>query len=259
MMNATYFMSDAHLGMKNYPYKREQEDMLIGFFDKIIADKAKELFIVGDFFDSWIEYRQVVPKGFYRIFSKLYDLVNANVKITYLAGNHDFWRGNYLYDEFGIVMADSQIERIIDGKKFYIHHGDGLAYKDAGYRIMKKILRNRLSQFLYSLIHPDVGLWLAKSTSSKSRDYTSQKDYSVKDGLKDRAMEKIKEGYDFVIMGHRHKPVFLKEGDGVYVNLGDWMKTFSYGVFSDGIFYLNKYYDLENHKIIDELIADSKA
>jgi len=259
MINATYFMSDVHLGMKHYPYKKQQEDMVISFFDKLIAEKAKELFIVGDFFDSWIEYRQVVPKGFYRIFSKLYDLVNANVKITYLTGNHDFWRGTYLYDEFGIEMVDTRIERTIDGKKFFIHHGDGLAYKDTGYKIMKKILRNRVSQFLYSWIHPDLGLRLAKSTSSRSRDYTSMKDYSAKDGLKDAALEKIKEGYDFVIMGHRHRPLFLKEGKGVYINLGDWMRTFSYGVFTDGIFYFKKYYDLDNHKIIDELIADSKA
>lgn len=259
MVNAIYFLSDVHLGMKNYPYKKQQEDMLISFFDKLIKEKAKELYIVGDFFDSWIEYKQVVPKGFYRIFSKLYDLVNANVKITYLAGNHDFWRGTYLYDEFGIEMINTHIERTIEGKKFYIHHGDGLAYKDTGYRIMKKILRNRVSQFLYSWIHPDVGLWLAKSTSSRSRDYTSQKNYSRNDGLKDSGVRKIKEGFDFVIMGHRHIPVFLKEGTGVYINLGNWMSTFSYGVFSDGIFYFKRYYDLENHKIIDELIADSKA
>ncbi len=259
MHNAIYFISDVHLGMKHYKYGKEQENMLIGFFDKLIDEKAKELYIAGDFFDSWIEYRQVVPKGFYRVFSKLYDLVQANVKITYLAGNHDFWRGSYLYDEFGIEMADTHIEKTIDGKRFYIHHGDGLAYRDTGYKIMKKILRNRVSQFLYSLIHPDIGLWLAKSTSSKSRDYTSQKDYSVKDGLRDAAMQKIKEGFDFVIMGHRHKPLFLREGKGVYINLGDWMKTFSYGVFSDGIFYFRKYYDLESHKIVDELIADTKA
>jgi UDP-2,3-diacylglucosamine hydrolase len=259
MVNATYFLSDAHLGMKHYPYKKQQEDLMISFFDKLIAEKAKELFIVGDFFDSWIEYRQVVPKGFYRIFSKIYDLVNANVKVTYLAGNHDFWRGTYLYDEFGIEMINTHIERTIDDKKFYIHHGDGLAYNDAGYRILKKILRNRVSQFLYSWVHPDVGVWLAKSTSSRSRDYTSQKDYSAKDGLKDAALVKIKEGYDFVIMGHRHRPVFLNEGTGVYINLGDWMRSFSYGVFSEGIFYFKKYYDLESHKIIDELIADSKA
>ena len=156
-------------------------------------------------------------------------------------------------------MINTHIERTIEGKKFYIHHGDGLAYNDTGYRILKKILRNRVAQFLYKWIHPDIGLWLAKSSSSKSRDYTSQKDYSEKDGLKDEAFKKISEGFDFVIMGHRHRPFFQKDEKGVYVNLGDWMKTFSYGVFSDGIFYFKRYYDLKGHKIIDELIADSKA
>jgi UDP-2,3-diacylglucosamine hydrolase len=259
MANAIYFISDVHLGMKHYDYKKLQEQLVINFFDKIIEEKAKELIIVGDFFDSWIEYKQVVPKGFYRIFSKIYDLVNSGIKITYLAGNHDFWRGKYLYDEFGIEMVNSHVERTIDGKKFFIHHGDGLAYKDTGYKILKVILRSKVSQFFYSLLHPDFGLWLARSTSSKSRYHTSQKDYSQKDGLKDAAMQKIKEGFDFVIMGHRHKPLMIKEGNGYYVNLGDWMKNFSYGEFVDGNFYFKKYFDFNSQNIVDELIAESKA
>ena len=257
MSGSIFFMSDVHLGMKHYQHKRLQEDLVMSFFDKLINEKAGELIIVGDFFDSWIEYRQVVPKGFYRIFSKLYDLVNSGVKVTYLAGNHDFWRGKYLQEEFGIEKLDTHLERTIDGKKFFIHHGDGLAYKDTGYKILKVILRSKISQFFYSLLHPDIGLWLAKSTSSRSRDYTSQKDYSQKDGLKDAALLKIKDGFDFVLMGHRHKPLFIKEGKGFYVNLGDWMKSFSYAEFVNGIFYFRKYYDFNSQKIVDELIGDS--
>lgn len=257
MPGSVFFMSDVHLGMKHYKHKKLQEDLVISFFGKLIEEKAAELVIAGDFFDSWIEYRHVVPKGFYRIFSKMYDLVNAGVKVTYLAGNHDFWRGRYLQEEFGIEKLDNHVERVINGKKFYIHHGDGLAYNDLGYRILKVILRNKAAQFFYGLLHPDFALWLAKSTSSKSRDYTSQKDYSVKDGLKDEALRKIKEGNDFVLMGHRHKPQMIKENGGYYVNLGDWMKSFTYGEFDGNKFYFRKYFDFNSQKIVEELTGES--
>ena len=251
-------MSDVHLGMKHYKHKVIQEDAVIAFFDKLINEKAAELYIVGDFFDSWIEYKYVVPKGFYRIFSKLYDLVKANVRVTYLAGNHDFWRGKYLQEEIGIEKLDNHVERVLNGRKFFIHHGDGLAYNDTGYRVLKVILRNKAAQFFYSLLHPDFALWLAKSTSSKSRDYTSQKDYSQKDGLKDEAFRKISSGFDFVLMGHRHKPLMIKHENGYYVNLGDWMKSFSYGEFDGSRFYLRKFFDFNSLNIVEELTGVSE-
>lgn len=259
MSDEYFFLSDAHLGMVHYEHGKEQEDILIDFFSGLTARKAKELIIVGDFFDSWIEYRQVVPKGHYRTLTAIYNLVAAGTKITYLAGNHDFWRGKYFYDEFGIPILHHHIEREINGKKFFIHHGDGLAYKDTGYRIMKLILRNRVSQFLYSLIHPDIGLWLAKHTSSKSRDYTSVKDYSQKDGLMDTGLLKIREGFNFAVMGHRHKPVMVKEEKGCYINLGDWMKSFSYGVYTGTTFTLKQYYDFKNKKVVDSVLEEFKA
>jgi UDP-2,3-diacylglucosamine hydrolase len=259
MNDEYYFLSDVHLGMVHYEHGKEQEDILVKFFYDLISRKAKELIINGDFFDSWIEYRQVVPKGHYRVLSAIYDLVKAGVKITYLAGNHDFWRGNYFYEEFGVPILHHHVEREINGKKFFIHHGDGLAYKDTGYKVMRVILRNRVSQFLYSLIHPDIGLWLAKHTSSTSRGYTSQKDYSKRDGLMDTGIQKVREGFHFAVMGHRHKPVMVKEEKGCYINLGDWMKNFSYGVFSGDTFTLRKYYDFESKTIVDSIIDEFKA
>jgi UDP-2,3-diacylglucosamine hydrolase len=166
-----------------------------------------------------------------------------------MCGNHDFWLGKYFEEEFGIEILDKPIERTIEGKRFYIHHGDGLAYNDLGYRILKKILRNKVTQFFYSLIHPDLGIWLARVSSARSRVYTKNKDYSVKDGLRDYGLKKIKEGFDFVIMGHRHRTVFLRDGKGAYINLGDWIKNFSYGLFENQEFSLNRFYD-EKNKII---------
>jgi len=139
-----------------------------------------------------------------------------------------------------------------DNKKFYIHHGDGLAYKDTGYKILKVILRSPISQMLYSLIHPDIGVWLAKKSSNTSRIHTSKKDYSIRDGLKDFAKQKISEGYDYVIMGHRHKPAIVKFGNGYYINLGDWMGIFSYGKFKDGTFKLLKFFDMESNTFLAE-------
>jgi UDP-2,3-diacylglucosamine hydrolase len=249
MKDKYYFISDIHLGIRNEIDNKTQEEILVRFLQEIKSD-ALELYIVGDLFDCWIEYRYVVPKGFYRVFSSLYDLVKSGTKVTYMCGNHDFWLGNYFKEEFEIDILSKPIELNINNKKFYIHHGDGLAYKDTGYRILKKILRNKVSQFFYSLLHPDFGIWLAKSTSSKSRGYTKVKDYSKKDGLKDFAINKIKDGYNFVIMGHRHKTSFIKQDSGIYINLGDWITNFTYGLFEGNKFSLNRFYDEKSNSFL---------
>jgi len=248
-----YFISDVHLNLKGFEAEKIQESLLIDFLDYAKED-AKEIFIVGDLFDFWIEYKYVVPKGYYRLFNKIFELTKKNINFTYLAGNHDFWRGKYFQEEFGIEILHNNIERKIEGKKFFISHGDGLAYKDTGYKILKKILRSKISQKLYSMLHPDIGIWLAKKTSKTSRVHTEKKDYSKKDGLKDFAMDKLKEGFDFVIMGHRHKPVKAENNGSFYINLGDWIDDFSYGLFKDKEFKLVKFFDFKNNKVVNEEI-----
>jgi UDP-2,3-diacylglucosamine hydrolase len=256
MRDAYYFISDVHLGLESKEKEKLKVKVLLQFLDDIKLD-AKELFIVGDLFDYWIEYKYVVPKGHYKVLNKISELIDSGIKITYLAGNHDFWRGDYFEEEFGIEISDKPIEKTIEGKKLYIHHGDGLAYNDTGYKILKKILRNKGSQFFYSLIHPDIGIWLAKKTSHTSRGYTSEKDYGEKDGLRDFAMEKCDEGYDYVIMGHRHFPVRMeskKNHEKIYFNLGDWMYHFTYAVFKNGKMNLMRYYDLKTNEFINETL-----
>lgn len=234
---------------------------MISFFNQIDSEYLQnspnihtELFIVGDLFDCWIEYKYVVPKGYYKLFTKIDELIKRGIKITYLAGNHDFWRGNYFKEEFGIDIQFKEIERTIGNKRFYISHGDGLAYKDLGYKIVKKIVRNKILQKLYYLIHPDLGIWIAKNTSSTSREYTSKKDYSQKDGLKDFAFKKIQEGFDYVILGHRHKPEIVRKENSYYINLGDWIDDFSYGCFKNDEFKLYRYYDVKEKKVINSEI-----
>ncbi|MEO8446148.1 MAG: UDP-2,3-diacylglucosamine diphosphatase [bacterium] len=247
MSDAYYFFSDVHLGLESIEKERLKESKLIEFLSEASRD-AKEIFIVGDLFDCWIEYKQVVPKGYFRLFTKISELTELGIKINYIAGNHDFWKGDFFREQFGIEICHTHIEREIHGKKFFIHHGDGFAHNDAGYRVLKKILRSRVSQKLYSLIHPDIGIKIAKGTSETSRNHTSTKDYSETDGMKEFATKKIEEGFDYVIMGHRHTPQMSLIQKGHYINLGDWIEHFTYGVFKDKTFELKTFYNYKRNK-----------
>ncbi len=240
-MPKTYFMSDAHLGLSSRDVEREKEQRLLSFFD-FVMNNASQLFILGDLFDAWFEYRTVVPKGFHRTLTKLEDIVNKKIAVHYLAGNHDYWMGDS-FRELGINVYHEEFETNIDGKKIYLHHGDGLAHNDNGYRILKKILRNPINIKLYKLLHPDIGLLLAKTSSKKSRNYTASKHYGEEDGMIEFAQGKINEGFDAVIMGHRHVPDFKQIGNGVYINLGDWISHCTYAVLSDGTFELKNWND----------------
>lgn len=244
MGDAYYFFSDVHLGLESAEKEKLKESKVVEFLSEAKND-AKEIFIVGDLFDCWIEYKQVVPKGYYRLFTKISELTEKGIKINYIAGNHDFWKGNFFKDEFGIDICHTHIEKVIETKKFFIHHGDGFAHNDLGYKILKKILRNNLNQKLYSILHPDLGIRLAKGTSHTSRIHTNEKDYSEKDGMRDYAFKKISEGFDYVIMGHRHYPQITNFEKGYYINLGDWIDYFTYGIFKNNKFELKKFYDFK--------------
>lgn len=232
-MSKAYFISDVHLGLDSPDNEREKQRRLCAFLDDIMRD-ANRLFIVGDLFDAWIEYHTVIPKGYHRVLTKLEDIARRNIAIDYIAGNHDFWMKNYFRDELGIQTHSEPFDVSIDGKKILIHHGDGLAINDAGYRILKKVLRHPINIKLYTWLHPDIGLAIARSSSRKSRHYTSNKNYGEEDGMVKFASLRIQEGYDIVIMGHRHQPMYKQIGDGVYINLGDWIAHNTYAVLHDG-------------------------
>jgi len=226
-MGTVYFISDAHLGLGRRQAEREKETRLLMFLDHIKTD-AEQLFIIGDLFDAWIEYRTVIPKGFHRIFAKLDELTRRGISVHFHPGNHDCWIRDYFSDEIGMIIHTQPFETTINGKKIFIHHGDGLANNDVGYKILKKIVRNPISIWLYSWLHPDIGLKIARSSSKTSRQYTAQKHYGEEDGMRKFAQGKIDEGYDMVIMGHRHQPTNLQIKNGVYINLGDWISHNTY-------------------------------
>ena len=138
-------------------------------------------------------------------------------------GNHDFGHQRFFQEELDIDVHHDDITLTINSKKFYISHGDGKAYNDTGYLILKKILRHKLSIKLFQYLHPDIGIWLASRSSYASRKYTDDKDFSRRDGLRDFAEKKIQEGIDYVIMGHKHEESIQQFGKGTYINLGHWL------------------------------------
>ncbi|MDE3057872.1 MAG: UDP-2,3-diacylglucosamine diphosphatase [Bacteroidota bacterium] len=229
-MKNIFFVSDIHLGLHDKVREKEKERHFLAFLEQV-ERSGEQLFIVGDLFDYWFEYKYVIPRGYHHVISKLGMLVEHGVKVSYIAGNHDFWLGDFFPNDLGIPVYKDPLSVILRGKRFYLHHGDGLALNDAGYRILKKILRSRLNIFLFSLVHPGITAPVAKGSSRSSREYTSQKDYGETDGMILCAEKKIAEGCDVVIMGHRHQPTVHDIGKGRYINLGDWITYRTYAEF----------------------------
>ncbi len=242
MSNKKYFfISDIHLGLHSKKEEEKKELLLVKFLE-FCRDNTDELFIVGDLFDYWFEYRFVYQKGYYRTLTALKDLTEHGVKIHYFIGNHDFMHRDFFTKEFGITMYEKELSIDLNGKLFFIGHGDGLVKNDLGYLILKKILRNKFFQGLYYLIHPDLGVKVASFFSKSSRDYTTKKDYGEADGLFDSAKSIINRGYDYVIFGHLHSRQFIQENRGYYINLGTWLDKPCYGVFHNDKFEIVDWY-----------------
>jgi len=248
MQKAIYFISDAHLGAEEKEKEKIKEEKLVSFLDKIKAD-GEHLYILGDMFEFWFEYRHVMPKGHFKVLSQLRNLVDFGIKVSYVVGNHDFWLGDFLTEQIGIKIFKDPIEVNHQGKKIFIAHGDGLAKWDFGYRILKKILRNRVNIFLYRQIPPDIGYPLAKFVAGKSRAQADKREASYLDDYKNFAYKKIRQGFDAVILAHTHVPILENFGHssnssprgGIYLNIGDWFKHFTYGKLMEGKFYLEKF------------------
>jgi len=248
MQKAIYFISDAHLGAEEKEKEKIKEERLVSFLNKIKED-SESLYILGDMFEFWFEYKNVIPKDHFKVLSQLRNLVDSGIRVSYVVGNHDFWLGDFLTERIGIRIFKDPIEVAHQGKKIFIAHGDGLAKWDLGYKILKKILRNRVNIFLYRQIPPDIGYPLAKFVAGKSRAQANRREASYLDDYKKFAYEKIRQGFDAVILAHTHTPTLENLGDnptnslqgGIYLNIGDWFKHFTYGKLVEGKFYLEKF------------------
>jgi UDP-2,3-diacylglucosamine hydrolase len=224
----TYFLSDVHLGLASPAKEKEKENRLLSFLEQV-RRTGEALYIVGDLFDFWFDYATVVPRGFHRTLTALQALTDNRIPVHFLAGNHDYWIGDFFQKELNVQIHYTPFETSIHGKRVYMHHGDGLAQKDVGYRLIKPILRNRLAIAAYRWLHPDIGVRLARGSSKSSREYTSAKDYGEEEAMVNHADRLIGSGIDIVVMGHRHQPELRPVGNGLYVNLGDWITHNTYG------------------------------
>ena len=228
----TFFFSDAHLVTGGYEQIGERNDKVAEFL-KYVTKHGKRLFIVGDLFDFWFEYKHSIPQTDPRILGNLAAAVDNGVEVHYSSGNHDLWLGRYISDTVGVKIHDGTYETELDGKRFYIAHGDGLFSKDRGYSIMKALFRNPVAIRLFRTLHPDMGSKLAKMFSKASRDnpMPAANSNARKDKLKEFAKGKFIDGFDYVVLGHIHEPDFINENGHTYINLGDWMTHFTYGIF----------------------------
>ena len=163
-----YFASDFHLGIPDYKSSLIREKKLVNWLD-MISGNADEIFLMGDIFDFWFEYKTVVPKGFVRLLGKLAELTDSGIKIYIIKGNHDMWMYDYLPREVGINILDDKVILEEDGKKIFLAHGDGLGPGDTGYKLIKKVFTSAICQWLFARLHPNFGIGFAHFWSRKSR------------------------------------------------------------------------------------------
>ncbi|NUO82806.1 UDP-2,3-diacylglucosamine diphosphatase [candidate division KSB1 bacterium] len=224
-MAAYYLFSDAHLGAPHIPNEPERKEKILAFLE-YVKTAGKGLFIVGDLFDSWFEYRHAIPNRHFAIFAKLYELRQNGVEIDYLAGNHE-WPGDYLRHEIGVQIHHEGISRELCGHQCFITHGDGTAKPDVGYRLLKRIIKHPVNIFLYQLLSPDLGIPLASFMSRASRK-AQQQEEKWPEEYRAYAAAKLAEGYEIVLMGHTHYPKCERVAGKTFINLGDWMTHFTY-------------------------------
>ncbi len=231
-----YFLSDFHLGAPDYEQSLVREKKIVQFLDEI-KHNAAVIFIVGDMFDFWYEYRTVVPKGYVRLLGKLAELTDAGIPIHFFVGNHDMWMKDYLQKELNIPVYYEPKEFEFNQAKFLVGHGDGLGPGDHGYKFLKKVFRNPVCQWLFGILPPYVGVGLANYLSRRSRAQTGTVEETFLGEDKEWLIIYCKEvlqqkKVDFFVFGHRHLPIDFRLSDtSRYVNLGDWIRYFSYAAF----------------------------
>ena len=244
-----YFASDFHLGAPNRQKSLEREKKVVRWLESIQKD-AHMLFLMGDLFDFWFEYKHAVPKGGVRLQGKLAEMSDKGLPIFIFSGNHDMWMRDYFPEEFGIPVFHQPMDIKVNATRFLIGHGDGLGPGDRRYKLLKKVFRNPLSNWLFGKVHPDLGIGIANAWSKTSRAGNMEKDSRF---LGDDEWlyayckeEERKKHRDYYVFGHRHLPLELEAGKGsTYINLGEWLSHYTYGVF-DGQKLLIKSYKNED-------------
>lgn len=238
-----YFASDFHLGVPTYEDSLKREKHLCSWLDEISQD-AEEIFLVGDLFDFWFEYKKAVPRGFVRVLGKLAELTDKGIKVNLFTGNHDMWIFDYLPKETGVTLHKKPIQRQLAGKNFFIGHGDGLGPGDKGYKFIKKVFASKICQWLFARLHPNFGISVANFWSGRSRKHTTEEKFlgEDKEWLVHYCNEQLaQQHFDFFIFGHRHLPLDISLAENSrYLNLGDWITHYTYAVFDGNLLELRK-------------------
>jgi len=235
---AIYFASDFHLGLNKPKNSKEREKIIVNWLNSIRVD-AEEIYLLGDIFDFWFEYKHVIPKGYTRLLAKIAEFTDTGIPVYVFTGNHDMWMFDYLQKEIGVTILRKPELKTIKNKVFLLGHGDGLGPGDKGYKLIKKIFASKINQWLFARAHPNFGIWLMKKFSQKSRE--SEKEVIPflgpdKERLIKYAELKIKSTYfDYCIFGHRHLPIdyTLSNQKSRYINTGDWFWHYSYARFDE--------------------------
>ena len=241
-----YFASDNHLGAPDRQSSLSREQKFVSWLDGI-KDNAAAIFLLGDLFDFWFEYKKVVPKGFVRILGKLAELSDSGIPIYYFVGNHDLWMNGYFEEELNIPVYHKPETFTFNDKTFLIGHGDGLGPGDKGYKRMKKVFTNPFCKWLFRWLHPDLGVRLAQYLSVKNKLISGEEDVKFlgedNEWLVQYAKKKLEEEhYDFFVFGHRHLPLEIDlSNNSKYINLGDWIGYYTYGVFDGKAFSLKTF------------------
>lgn len=239
-----YFASDLHLGLPDYKQSRHRERLFVQWLDTI-KSSAKALYLLGDIFDFWFEYKRAIPRGFTRFLGKLAEFSDAGIDVHLFTGNHDMWIFDYLPEEIGLTLHKGPITVDLLGSRFYLAHGDGLGDNDKGYLFLKKIFAAPLSQWLFARFHPNLGIGIANRWSVSSRNSHEEPKFLGEDKeyliIYSKKLE-AKEHADFYVYGHRHVPMDIAiDNNSRIINLGDWIGHFTYGVFDGERFLLEHY------------------
>ncbi|WP_167964435.1 UDP-2,3-diacylglucosamine diphosphatase [Saonia flava] len=240
-----YFASDNHLGAPTMEQSLPREKKFVAWLDKIKED-AGVIFLMGDLFDFWFEYKTVVPKGFTRTLGKLAELSDVGIPIYYFVGNHDLWMNGYFEEELNIPVFHEPQQFRINNTSFFIGHGDGLGPGDKGFKRMKKVFTNPFSKWLFRWLHPDLGVKLGQYLSVKNKLISGDEDIKFlgeeNEWLVQYAKRKLEDlHYDYFIFGHRHLPLEIDLNEkSKYINLGDWIIHYTYAVFDGNTLNLKK-------------------
>lgn len=246
-----YFASDFHLGIPDHKGSLERERHFVQWLEFVRKDAAA-IFLMGDLFDFWFEYTTVIPKGYSRLMGKLAEMSDSGIEIHLFRGNHDLWAFDYLETELGIKLHRIGEIHILKGKKFFLAHGDGLGPGDKGYKFLKKVFENKVNQFLYRWIHPDLGTRLGSYFSRRSRLtkilneglMMEKSSKSAREPLIRYSKQMLEKdpSIEFFIYGHVHIPeVLLLDENTRYITLGDWVVHYTYAVFDGTSVELKKY------------------